>query len=329
MNMAAPGTRGKGRVLAGLVKSWPWLKWLLAAVMLGALYYAAQWHELWHALWQLDAGWLLCAMALFVPQTLLSACRWRCLARWDQTLSLGVAVAHTLAAAALNLTFPAKTGDFLRGGFRNMKPQHFIAGALCTLREKIADVAVLLVLVGLGLWCSASIAVTLLALLAACNCATAVWPACSPPWRHTMRLLWQTALLWALHMLQIACFFRTAGVLVPWDTFLARTPLALFAGLIPLTPWGLGTRDLALAVLFDDVAPTAALAVIGLLMTTRYLVPGVMGLPFLTIVSSRALRERIGQELSSGIDMDGDRRLIMLPPRDESAEVEEPAIPMA
>ncbi len=62
---------------------------------------------------------------------------------------------------------------------------------------------------------------------------------------------------------------------------LALSPLAILAGLLPLTFAGVGTRDAALIVFYQPYfnAPTAA--ALGLLCTSRYIIPAIAGLPFL------------------------------------------------
>ena len=57
---------------------------------------------------------------------------------------------------------------------------------------------------------------------------------------------------------------------------------AIFAGLLPVTLWGIGTRDVALVWMFADVAPAPAMAVVGMLTALRYIVPGLAGIPCLS-----------------------------------------------
>ncbi|MEJ2040882.1 MAG: hypothetical protein P8X55_18420, partial [Desulfosarcinaceae bacterium] len=62
---------------------------------------------------------------------------------------------------------------------------------------------------------------------------------------------------------------------------LALTPLAIFAGLLPLTYAGVGTRDAALIYFLRDYLSPGAGAALGILCTMRYIVPALAGLPFL------------------------------------------------
>jgi hypothetical protein len=87
--------------------------------------------------------------------------------------------------------------------------------------------------------------------------------------------------IWLLHMVQIWFFILALKAWTPFVTSLALSPLAILAGLLPLTFAGVGTRDAALILLYAPHfnAPTAA--ALGLLCTSRYLLPAVGGLPFL------------------------------------------------
>jgi glycosyltransferase 2 family protein len=87
--------------------------------------------------------------------------------------------------------------------------------------------------------------------------------------------------IWLLHMVQIWFFILALKAWAPFITSLALSPLAILAGLLPLTFAGVGTRDAALILLYTPYfnAPTAA--ALGLLCTSRYLLPAIGGLPFL------------------------------------------------
>jgi uncharacterized protein (TIRG00374 family) len=87
--------------------------------------------------------------------------------------------------------------------------------------------------------------------------------------------------IWFLHLVQIWLFIRALNAATPFLANLALAPLAILAGLLPLTFAGVGTRDAALIVMYEPFfkAPTAA--ALGLLCTARYLLPAIGGLPFL------------------------------------------------
>lgn len=103
-------------------------------------------------------------------------------------------------------------------------------------------------------------------------------------WRDKAQLLKITStsvFIWFLHLLQIWFFILALKAWTPFLANLALSPLAILAGLLPLTFAGVGTRDAALILFYQPYfnAPTAA--ALGLLCTSRYLLPAIGGLPFL------------------------------------------------
>jgi hypothetical protein len=266
------------------------LKLTLAGLLLIGLYMAADWRAVAGVLAALDPLYLAAALGLFVPQTVVSAMRWQALAAGVARISLAEAVRHTLASSALNLVAPSKLGDLSKAA---MLPGLTAAGraraVVQVAVEKGADVVALggLLLWGTVGWRATGLAVIWLTL--AVGGVAAGW--CP---RATLRFMVRPALgvanasilLWLLHLAQIDLFLKAAGVFVPWEVMLARVPVAIFAGLLPISLWGLGTRDAALVLLFSDVAPSATMAAVGLLTALRYLVPGAVGIPLLTGVWS-------------------------------------------
>ena len=105
--------------------------------------------------------------------------------------------------------------------------------------------------------------------------------------------------IWLLHLAQIACFFAAAGAGVGVLEILARMPIAIFAGLLPLTVAGVGTRDWAIVAIFGGPGTDAAtLAAVGLLVSLRYVVPALAGLPWIGgyLFLAKAARESINLE---------------------------------
>ena len=89
-------------------------------------------------------------------------------------------------------------------------------------------------------------------------------------------------LIWFLHLSQIWLFILALRAWVPLLTNLALAPLAILAGLLPLTFAGVGTRDAAVILFYNPFLTTPTAAALGLLFTLRYLLPGLGGLPFLS-----------------------------------------------
>jgi hypothetical protein len=87
--------------------------------------------------------------------------------------------------------------------------------------------------------------------------------------------------VWFLHLLQIWMFILALRETCPFLVNLALSPLAILAGLLPLTFAGVGTRDAALILFYGPqgiAAPVAA--ALGMLCTARYILPAIGGLPF-------------------------------------------------
>jgi len=99
--------------------------------------------------------------------------------------------------------------------------------------------------------------------------------------RQLLKIASTSVFIWFLHLLQIWFFILALKAWTPFITNLALSPLAILAGLLPLTFAGVGTRDAALIAFYQPYfnAPTAA--ALGLLCTSRYLLPAIAGLPFL------------------------------------------------
>lgn len=90
-----------------------------------------------------------------------------------------------------------------------------------------------------------------------------------------------SVLIWFFHLLQIWFFILALRSRAPFLANLALSPLAILAGLLPLTFAGIGTRDAALIFFYRPFFSPATGAALGLLCTSRYILPALGGLPFL------------------------------------------------
>ncbi|MCC6352750.1 MAG: flippase-like domain-containing protein [Verrucomicrobiae bacterium] len=86
--------------------------------------------------------------------------------------------------------------------------------------------------------------------------------------------------IWFLHLLQIWFFILALRAWTPFLANMALSPLAILAGLLPLTFAGVGTRDAALIWFYRPFFGAPVAAALGLLCTARYLLPALGGLPF-------------------------------------------------
>ncbi len=102
-------------------------------------------------------------------------------------------------------------------------------------------------------------------------------------WGDKIQLLKITVtsvLIWFLHLLQIWLFILALKAWTPFLANLALSPLAILAGLLPLTFAGVGTRDAALVLFYQPYFDATTAAALGLLCTSRYFLPAVGGFPF-------------------------------------------------
>jgi glycosyltransferase 2 family protein len=123
-------------------------------------------------------------------------------------------------------------------------------------------------------------------------------------WSHMHEYFWSSKarlakvtltsiFIWFLHLLQIWLFILALRAYTPFLANLALSPLAILAGLLPLTFAGVGTRDAALVLFYTPYFPAATAAALGLLCTARYVLPALGGLPFVGgyLPKLRALRK--------------------------------------
>jgi len=98
---------------------------------------------------------------------------------------------------------------------------------------------------------------------------------------HALIVAAMSLFLWFLNLVQIWLFILALKAWTPFFASLAIAPLAIFAGLVPLTFAGIGTRDAAVIMLYKPFLDPSVAAALGWLYTSRYLLPAIGGLPFL------------------------------------------------
>ncbi|MFO7028742.1 lysylphosphatidylglycerol synthetase [Limnospira fusiformis CCALA 023] len=99
--------------------------------------------------------------------------------------------------------------------------------------------------------------------------------------RQLVKISATSIFIWFLHLLQIWFFILALNAWAPFMSSLALSPLAILAGLLPLTFAGVGTRDAALVIFYEPYFDATVAAGLGLLCTARYFLPAIGGLPFL------------------------------------------------
>lgn len=93
--------------------------------------------------------------------------------------------------------------------------------------------------------------------------------------------------LWFLHLFQIWLFISSLNSDVSLLLSLSITPIAIFAGLMPFTFSGIGTRDAAFIYFYSNYFPETTGAALGILATLRYIIPAIVGIPFFSYYFKR------------------------------------------
>lgn len=265
-------------------------KVLVTVVLCAALVRAADWRLVARHAAEMQLPPLAWALLLFIPQTLVSAWRWKLLVRPLAPIAFVESLREVLAASALNLVVPAKLGDFSKAAMLpNIPPTRRKEAGLRAVVEKLSDVGMLLVAIAFGSVAARSVAEAACAAIGILLVAvgTHVWYVVRRGSCVLLPFTLTTLLLWLLHFAQFHLFLLCCEVDVSWALTLQRIPLAIFAGLVPAAFCGIGTRDAALIYLFADSADASRLAVVGLLTALRYLIPGAVGIPILWTLRRR------------------------------------------
>jgi uncharacterized protein (TIRG00374 family) len=98
---------------------------------------------------------------------------------------------------------------------------------------------------------------------------------------RAVRLIALSLAIWAGHLAQFWLFVRALGGAMPFIDNMAFATLAILIGLLPFTIAGIGTRDAAIVLLYGAWLRPGQAAVLGMLATSRYLIPAFAGLPFI------------------------------------------------
>ena len=97
-----------------------------------------------------------------------------------------------------------------------------------------------------------------------------------------VRIYLMTLLLWLVHSWQIVSVFHLIVPQVPSPEVLSKMLSAVFVGFLPVSTAGIGTRDLAIVHLFRHrIGYDEAVLVGGMTTLVRYVIPTLIGLPFL------------------------------------------------
>ncbi|MEQ1758127.1 MAG: lysylphosphatidylglycerol synthase transmembrane domain-containing protein [Vicinamibacterales bacterium] len=290
------------------------------------------------ALLHADKTWLLVSVGMIIPITVLRAVRFYWVAPAGSLPGTGEALRLTLVASALNVFLPAKAGDLIKSYFVATRSDTPAGVALSiVVYERLCDMFGLIAwcLVGwvvgrpqiaginAAFWLMLAVLGTVCFVLISSERA-ATWVEAAAKWalvHHRLKKLsnlsggWlgllkairgrrrfivsYSLVLWLAHLFQIWLFSVALSVSIPFTVSASLSAVALMAGQIPLTFAGLGARDVALVVLLARYMTPEMAAAMGLLISTRGLLPPLLGLPVMrpylssTIDDARTWRRRM------------------------------------
>lgn len=292
----------------------------VSLLILGAIYYKIDLRRLSSVFASADPRFMSLSLALVLPLTLLTAWRLQILAPAGAQVGFAEANRLILVASALNMVLPSKMGDIAKAYFMRSEGASRSLTFALVIFEKSADMLSLLFWCALGLFLYPTkdavfwlLAIIILAMLCAgiviigsravadiaFAAASKLLPkrtdklrALESSWREMQDFFWSdskrvlciallSVLLWFLHLLQIWLFVLALRAFVPFTTSLGLAPLAILAGLMPLTFAGIGTRDAALILLYRPYFGAPVAAALGILCSARYFIPALAGLLFL------------------------------------------------
>jgi len=304
-------------------------RYLLLAVsgtILGLLWWRVGWRALASGVAGLHYPLFAVAIALFVPQVLVSGWRWHRLVHPRGEGDLRRSVQLVLAASALNVVLPSKLGDVAKGLFAvsHERPGSVEHGLALGIFEKGIDTASLafwmvlasfavppqeplgwamvatgvaivlavggLVAVGRGLEVGRSAGGVVGRVVGLMRRIAAVGAELRADRARLVAVLAASLALWFLHIAQFAVVQAAAGGAPRPLLVASRVPMAIFVGLLPVSFAGVGTRDAAMVYLLAGPLGDSAALVLGLFATLRYVVVAVAGIPYLSHLDFTRLR---------------------------------------
>jgi uncharacterized protein (TIRG00374 family) len=267
---------------------------------------------------RMNVLYFLAGLSLFIPVSVLTGSRWKFLIRNECRIGLWESVGHLLACGSFNVVTPSKLGDFARVYFlKRQKRMTIKKGASAVIFEKSTDLLSICLFtvagvffIGLG-----ELTATVLGISLAVIAVIILFYSINfPRWGFFRRLCGWTLkgkefgkvfeeaydylaalkkekrnfayaigyslLIWVIQFVQIYLFFLCLNFNPGPALVFGLVPTAILVGLIPITVGGMGTRDSALIVLFSMYAPASLMLGVGILMSVRYWVPALAGLPF-------------------------------------------------
>lgn len=287
--------------------------------VLAALYSLVDLAAVGEMLASADPFWLAAYLALLVPQLLIAGVRWRRIASGfgSVELSYSRALCQTLGGYSANLVVPGKMGEMVKGLWLRVEGRKLLPFFLVVLEKALDLLATLAILTVALIWIlpapqyqPQSLVLWLVLPLLGCWLAGMCvlraslipggWPVrlanrlifkgdatrLGEVWLRTWanrsalaQVCGLSVALWAVQVFQFWCMFKVFGAHLPLDELYAGAPLALLAGILPLTTAGVGSRDAALLWWFGPALGLETALSVGILSIARVVLPGALGLP--------------------------------------------------
>jgi uncharacterized protein (TIRG00374 family) len=305
----------------------------LSAAILAALYRSIDIRLIVRDLRGVDTVWLLVSVGMIVPITLLRAVRFYLVAPRGTVAGTAEALRLTLVATAANVFLPAKSGDLVKSYFlANGRWASAGVSIAVVVYERLCDLFGLITWCALGWFIARPVvpgvpaAVWLALGLFGAACGVLVssesiarfgpalvgrvfagrferlralaegWPRLFQTLgaRRTSVIL-LSLLLWLVHVIQIWMFTVALSIRMPFTVCVSLTAIALMVGQLPFAFAGLGARDVALVVLMRGYVRPEAAAALGLLISTRNLLP-----PLAALAIVRPYIESLASEIGRG-----------------------------
>jgi glycosyltransferase 2 family protein len=291
---------------------------VFSLVLLVELYRTLDIGRVGEALLGADLMWLAISVGMIIPITFLRAVRFYWVAPSGALPGLGEAFRLTVVASALNVFAPAKAGDLVKSYFIATRSRVERGVALSiVVYERLCDMFGLIAWcvmgwlvgrpeidgIGPSFWLALGLLGGVCFLLTTSEVAArslsqvahAVLPSgrfaglrrLVDGWPGLLSVLhgrrrWivsYSLVLWLTHLFQIWLFTVALRVPVPFTVCASFSAVALIAGQLPFTFAGMGARDVVLVVLLARYMTPERAAAMGVLISTRQLLPPLLGLP--------------------------------------------------
>ena len=279
-----------------------------AGIVLTILFSIVDEKKLINTLAQTETRWLLLAIGLAVASPLLTSARLKLfLASSGTMVSYHRCLGAALCGLSLNLVLPARGGDLAKIAFlhKDRKPSWGTLTGVAIL-ERGFDVLALAIIglaasLALGLK-QATVVAGIIALATTAGllllpklaslpivgkkAKTIVTVTSKVRQRPAILLLaiGTAFLCWTTNSLIMGCLLRSFDKTLSFVQAFSATPPAILAGIVPISLWGIGTRDGTLALFLHDATAAENALAAGFLYTALvYWMLGLIGLPALGI----------------------------------------------